>query len=275
MKLKQRAIMTGSLFLVMTTLFLVGMLLSSRPEGAEESVGNKEERDKRRIKLPDIPGVRDYIVDQRINNPGNKDRQAVADALMARYNRSRGLPVAQRGQLQVGDHINKDKNPDSLRKDWEWDVKRRLQQNPRHDKPSDVLDKLPRGAELLNVLAQQRSDKVAKDQFVLPAQKEDTSNQFPEGIGKLSPESNGVIKAGAENESPLREGERDPWQVWHSWVKQDQFYPEDVFWSKEMNSILHAMATYPITLFDVGHKGTQLKASMLLDKQRTAFKPKR
>ena len=68
---------------------------------------------------------------------------------------------------------------------------------------------------------------------------------------------------------------KEPWTTWHMWVKQDQFYPEDMFWSPEMSSILNAMATYPITSFDVGHRGTQLKASVLLGTQKAVFKPMR
>ncbi len=67
----------------------------------------------------------------------------------------------------------------------------------------------------------------------------------------------------------------DPWKVWVRWVSEDHFYPKESFNSSEMNSILHALATSPITEFGLGYKGTQLKATMMLGEQRTVFKPKR
>lgn len=69
--------------------------------------------------------------------------------------------------------------------------------------------------------------------------------------------------------------QRNPWLIWQQWVKEDSLYPQNAFWSDEMNHILVSMATAPITSFGVGHKGTQLKASLFLGKQRTAFKPMR
>ena len=66
------------------------------------------------------------------------------------------------------------------------------------------------------------------------------------------------------------------WSIWNSWVTSDVLYPANSFNSKEMNQILTAMATSPITSFGVGHKGTQLKATvMLVGAQRAVFKPKR
>ena len=70
--------------------------------------------------------------------------------------------------------------------------------------------------------------------------------------------------------------QKDPWMIWASWVKPKVFYSPDVFWSEEMNSILHALATSPVTSLELGHRGTQLKATMYLQgDQRTVFKPKR
>lgn len=66
------------------------------------------------------------------------------------------------------------------------------------------------------------------------------------------------------------------WKIWPDWVKPNQLYPREEFHSFKMDSILTALATYPVTLFDVGYRGTQLKASMHLEgNQRTVFKPKR
>ena len=43
-----------------------------------------------------------------------------------------------------------------------------------------------------------------------------------------------------------------------------------------MDNILVALASSPVTQFDLGHRGTQLKATLYLEGgQRTVFKPKR
>lgn len=68
---------------------------------------------------------------------------------------------------------------------------------------------------------------------------------------------------------------KDPWEIWRGWVTPNFLYPNGSFYSEEMNHILASMASSPITAFDVGHKGTQLKATVMLGKQRTVFKPKR
>jgi len=67
----------------------------------------------------------------------------------------------------------------------------------------------------------------------------------------------------------------DPWELWSNWVSEDYFYPEDKFYSEEMNVILEAMSTKTVTEFGIGHRGTQLKTTMMLGAQRTVFKPKR
>ena len=74
--------------------------------------------------------------------------------------------------------------------------------------------------------------------------------------------------------SPLVSSE-DAWTIWEGWVQPDFLYPQDAFYSEEMNHILAAMATSPITSFGVGHKGTQLKATVMMGPQRAVFKPKR
>ncbi len=68
----------------------------------------------------------------------------------------------------------------------------------------------------------------------------------------------------------------NPWEVWSSHITPSTLYPIKSFLSKDMNNILVALSTYRITKFDVGHKGTQLKAKMILEgDQWTVFKPKR
>ena len=66
------------------------------------------------------------------------------------------------------------------------------------------------------------------------------------------------------------------WNMWYGWVRQDTFYPEDAFPSGQMWQLLKAMAEAPIVKLDVGEKGTQLKASVLLKgRQKALFKPRR
>lgn len=68
----------------------------------------------------------------------------------------------------------------------------------------------------------------------------------------------------------------DAWDVWRSWPHSTQLYTEQQFNSNEMRDILYHMVTAPIVRFDVGHKGTQLKALIELEGgQRAVFKPKR
>ncbi len=77
------------------------------------------------------------------------------------------------------------------------------------------------------------------------------------------------------NEVPEDVSKSNPWDIWRRWVRQDRLYPEDVFWSDQMNHIINSMATAEITSFDVGYKGTQLKAGVLFGKQKAVFKPMR
>ena len=66
------------------------------------------------------------------------------------------------------------------------------------------------------------------------------------------------------------------WNQWTKWVRPDSLYPQDAFWSPQMTDILRSLATAPVTSFGLGHKGTQLKATMYLEGgQKTAFKPMR
>ncbi len=69
-----------------------------------------------------------------------------------------------------------------------------------------------------------------------------------------------------------------PWKVWSSWVQLQPtiLVNSNNFYSSEMNSIISALSSYPITKFDLGHRGTQLKTTMFLKgDQQTVFKPKR
>ncbi|XP_011661064.2 glycosaminoglycan xylosylkinase [Strongylocentrotus purpuratus] len=63
------------------------------------------------------------------------------------------------------------------------------------------------------------------------------------------------------------------WSKAESWVTSNQITPSS---AKELGSVLYAMANAPITKADVGFKGTQLKARLMLEGgQLVVFKPKR
>lgn len=67
-----------------------------------------------------------------------------------------------------------------------------------------------------------------------------------------------------------------PWEIWAKWVNSDVLYPSSVFYSSDMDMILRALSSYPIKSFDVGYRGTQLKATLLLaGNQKAVFKPRR
>ncbi|XP_072429553.1 glycosaminoglycan xylosylkinase isoform X2 [Chiloscyllium punctatum] len=66
---------------------------------------------------------------------------------------------------------------------------------------------------------------------------------------------------------------QSPWEIAAQWVVPREVYPED---TPELGAILHAMATKKIIKADVGYKGTQLKALLVLEGgQKVVFKPKR
>ena len=66
----------------------------------------------------------------------------------------------------------------------------------------------------------------------------------------------------------------DPWRLWKEMVKARQLSsPDD---PDSINMILEGLTYKPIVAVGVGYKGTQLKATMMLEgKQRVVFKPKR
>lgn len=83
------------------------------------------------------------------------------------------------------------------------------------------------------------------------------------------------LKVGLDLPVPPEIAELNPWGIWRGWVEENSLYPQEAFFSDEMNHILATMATGNITSFGLGSKGTQLKATAMLGNQRTVFKPKR
>uniref|UniRef100_A0A3B4B486 FAM20 C-terminal domain-containing protein n=1 Tax=Periophthalmus magnuspinnatus TaxID=409849 RepID=A0A3B4B486_9GOBI len=66
---------------------------------------------------------------------------------------------------------------------------------------------------------------------------------------------------------------QSPWEIASQWVGPREVYPEE---TPELAAILTALSTARIERADVGYKGTQLKALLVLDGgQKVVFKPKR
>ena len=241
MKLKQRVIMTGSLFLTMISLFLIGMQLGAQPDIPQKAKGKslagkqKPTPEERRIKGPEEDSL---LKLSHSNFPDVKKFPNFPKPLL-----------------------------DSPHKDWN-----------RGQGKMNAFNMLERLA--------QRNLTGIKGLKGLPARMSRTLDNIPERyiaeverLRKLYPQSlhNDTVLQRlqvGEQLSP-RVKQRNPWAIWESWVKPNYLYPEDAFWSRDMDYILDAMATAPITSFGVGYKGTQLKATMFLGKQRTVFKPMR
>ncbi|KFV80082.1 Glycosaminoglycan xylosylkinase [Struthio camelus australis] len=66
---------------------------------------------------------------------------------------------------------------------------------------------------------------------------------------------------------------QSPWEIAAQWVVPREVYPEE---TPELGAVMHAMSTKKIIKADVGYKGTQLKALLILEGgQKVVFKPKR
>uniref|UniRef100_A0A3P8XRK4 FAM20 C-terminal domain-containing protein n=1 Tax=Esox lucius TaxID=8010 RepID=A0A3P8XRK4_ESOLU len=66
---------------------------------------------------------------------------------------------------------------------------------------------------------------------------------------------------------------QSPWEVASQWVGPREVYPEE---TPELAAVLTALGTARVERADVGYKGTQLKALLVLDGgQKVVFKPKR
>ncbi len=109
------------------------------------------------------------------------------------------------------------------------------------------------------------------------------SNRHPETNSDYDPRSPDKRRRKLLRPDSIRDGvsinadgtQSDPWNIWQRWVQQDRLYPEDAFWSDQMNQLLKSMATARITSFGGGDLriGTQLKLITYLGKQKTLFKP--
>ena len=226
MKLKQRVIVTGSLFLTMVLLFTIGMHLSW-PEATE--------RDKQqpRSSSPDNqPQVKQPHFDVHTpNSNGSKKPSFVPPSpplhlphLPPGLNLS-DLGLGPRGGGGLGG----------------WPP----QPGPRRVLQDPLNMKLPQGGGVRGKLPQGQGGGVR-------------------GNGRVDQLS-----------VPAEIAELNPWAIWRGWVEENTLYPNEAFYSDEMNHILATMATADITSFGLGSRGTQLKATAMLGSQKTVFKPKR
>ena len=88
--------------------------------------------------------------------------------------------------------------------------------------------------------------------------------------------NNGTKTLPAANNGSKTLSVTSAWHVWRTWPQSTELYSEKQFNSSAMRDILHHMTTAPIVRFDVGYRGTQLKALMELEGgQLGVFKPKR
>ncbi|XP_041133977.1 glycosaminoglycan xylosylkinase [Polyodon spathula] len=77
------------------------------------------------------------------------------------------------------------------------------------------------------------------------------------------------LRRGAQLDHTLQ----SPWEVAAQWVGPREVYPDE---TPELGAVLNAMATGRVERADVGYKGTQLKALLVLEGgQKVVFKPKR
>lgn len=68
----------------------------------------------------------------------------------------------------------------------------------------------------------------------------------------------------------------DPWQIWSDMVKNRQLTPKENDENDDVGMILEALSYKPIIAAGIGHRGTQLKATLILEgHQRVVFKPMR
>lgn len=66
---------------------------------------------------------------------------------------------------------------------------------------------------------------------------------------------------------------QSPWEIASQWVGPREVYPEE---TPELAAVLTSLSSARVERADVGYKGTQLKALLVLDGgQKVVFKPKR
>ena len=287
MKLKQRVIVTSSLFLTMTTLFIIGIYLGTPPpedpKHLQQTQREEEEENDQRVKGPEepkksnqrfhrveLPPLEELEKDPRFKSMRNHDD--LLRAYNARLNHSR--------RVEGPPPIPMDRN-----------LLHRASDSLPHEVPPEVLDKLSEAAQLgmRNNWPVEDVNRIARHRlpdFNEQLPRDDNIRRIPPEVSKATPLQDQKRVEGTEAEGvqePIKlpnkvspdVAQKVPWMIWQQWVKSDYLYPKDAFWSEDMNHIINSMATAPITSFGFGSKGTQLKASMQLGIQKTVFKPMR
>ena len=279
MKFKHRVIMTVSMLLAMVILFLVEIRLATIPDSGktgEEKNGEKVADKEDNMKGPPA-GVGDEkapTLDPRANLPhilindprfgldlghrGGAERlNQGLNNLLSRLNRTgiQGPPLPPHDLILENLPKQKPFLPDDSNDPFTRLRNESVGPESYKDKINNVA---ARYQEKKKVLARKISDVVVKR----------LSDYLDDKLGDVG-------RVGDEAAVPVKDSPEVAWEIWQKWVKPDYLYPENAFWSDEMNQILTAMATAPITSFGVGHKGTQLKATVMLGEQKTAFKPMR
>lgn len=274
MKLKQRVITTGALFLVMSTLFIIGTHLGWRSESAvnaPDPVPPPTTDQRRRPEENEVlanrafgAGPRDRHADPRIiNGPRVPPRAPIPD-LKSELER---LGPRRREDL-LRAWRNRTAGMDGRTDEFPFDGRVPPQEMSR---------------ELLARLDEVRMGRnAALEKPDIPVVNEGVGDNRPQRVPEVNrqvPVEAQLKDAGdrlnrANGEVPEVMAGSNPWEIWRRWVHEDRLYPEGMFRSERMNHILNSMATEQITSMGVGYKGTQLKASVMLGKQKAVFKPK-
>ena len=264
MKFKHRVIMTVSMLLAMVILFLVEIRLAAitgsgedKQEKTEQKVADEEnvvkgppakERPPSNQNVPNIPYDPRFGLDMH-----HRRGEERLNRLLKRMNRT-GVQ---------GPPLPRDLILENLSKQKPFLTEDRNDRNS-HLRNKSMIAEIPElNRDVINRALKFKDDGLAK-------KLSETLNQLEDASDEL-----GNVDHVRKTAAPIKARPEVAWEIWHKWVKPEYLYPEEAFWSDEMNQILNAMATAPITSFGVGHKGTQLKAMMMLGKQKTAFKPMR
>ena len=259
--------MTGSLFLTMSCLFLIGIHLGSPPDtpkrtstrdvqGSPSEKGSIKRPEQDSLlkvgglnfpdvrKLPNVPQS-----DLRRDGPqGGMDPPKGEDIYMKRLLARMNITKMQGPPIHLPQDMRElgnapERHIAELHRLRQW---REFQLSSHNE---SALQKLPVNLALNN------------------------ANGVPDGLLNHPVGPEGAVKMSTHPTPGVKQ--KSPWVIWERWVKPNYLYPEGAFWSDDMNYIIDTMATAPITSFGLGHKGTQLKATMYLGKQRTVFKPMR
>lgn len=137
------------------------------------------------------------------------------------------------------------------------------------DRPSQILD------ETLNFnridLIHDASSSLKRNKRTIESNYQ-KSNPYLQNNGSVEDYS----KDKKDNIEPTDYEFSDPWQIWSAMVKSRQLTPKEGRHSDDVGMILEALSYKPIIGAGIGHRGTQLKATLILEgNQKVVFKPMR